>query len=614
MFHCKIDSVFLIIANHRSRCCEGCNKPDFKVLSKCCGAQYAINNMKIKLARSGFMPSARATRSPNKCLYSELSATASEHEEHDDHAKHEEHEEHDDHAKHEEHEEKEEHAGHEGHNHDENSSDPHLWLDIENAIRITQSIAKKLATIDPENKTQYEKNATKVAEKLNLLKADISNKLQNTSKKNYIVFHDAYQYFEKQFELAVPTPVTIHPEIPLGAARIKELQSEIAEHGISCLFSEPQFSPKVIKVIAENTDAKISVLDPLGSGVKVGSSHYFEMMSNLANDFDWINVFILIFPWEEIMKKLIIALAATTMMSSAAFAEEIKIGTILGPMADSAEMAMKEVSDSGKLLDGSTVVSIRGDSTCVDSAAATAAAERLITSDKVVAIMGADCSGVTGAILQNVALREEEETIRTKANEVIDRRWCEPNTAEYNRRCNSALSGNWIEKQTKEGVSIMAFLIGENMTGGYGRGADILHDCTIGVEKGEIAVVVGPNGAGKSTAMKAVFGMLNIHTGRVMMDGEEITSLSPQARVQKGMGFVPQTSNVFTTMTVEENLEMGAFIREDDIAGTMEQVFELFPILKEKRKQPAGELSGGQAPTGSCRPCSDDTTQSLDVG
>ena len=140
----------------------------------------------------------------------------------------------------------------------------------------------------------------------------------------------------------------------------------------------------------------------------------------------------------------------------------------------------------------------------------------------------------------------------------------------------------------------MAFLIGENMTGGYGKGADILHDCTIGVEKGEIAVVVGPNGAGKSTAMKAVFGMLNIHTGRVMMDGEEITSLSPQARVKKGMGFVPQTSNVFTTMTVEENLEMGAFIREADIGETMEQVFELFPILKEKRRQPAGELSGGQ--------------------
>lgn len=140
----------------------------------------------------------------------------------------------------------------------------------------------------------------------------------------------------------------------------------------------------------------------------------------------------------------------------------------------------------------------------------------------------------------------------------------------------------------------MTFLIGENMTGGYGRGADILNNCTIGVERGEIAVIVGPNGAGKSTAMKAIFGMLNLRKGRVVMDGEEITSLTPQARVHKGMGFVPQTNNVFTSMSVEENLEMGAFIRDDDISETMEQVYELFPILHEKRYQPAGELSGGQ--------------------
>lgn len=139
----------------------------------------------------------------------------------------------------------------------------------------------------------------------------------------------------------------------------------------------------------------------------------------------------------------------------------------------------------------------------------------------------------------------------------------------------------------------MSYLIGENMTGGYG-GADILHDCTIAAEKGEIAVIVGPNGAGKSTAMKAVFGMLNIHTGRVMLDGEDITALSPQDRVGKGMAFVPQTSNVFPSMSVEENLEMGAFLRRDDINVTMEQVFELFPILAEKRAQNAGELSGGQ--------------------
>jgi branched-chain amino acid transport system ATP-binding protein len=138
------------------------------------------------------------------------------------------------------------------------------------------------------------------------------------------------------------------------------------------------------------------------------------------------------------------------------------------------------------------------------------------------------------------------------------------------------------------------FLIGDGMTGGYGT-VDILHNCTISVEKGQIAVIVGPNGAGKSTAMKAVFGMLKLRGGAVRLDGEDITTLTPQARVRKGMGFVPQTHNIFTTMTVEENLEMGAFIRTDTgIAETMQQVYDLFPILKQKRYQPAGELSGGQ--------------------
>jgi branched-chain amino acid transport system ATP-binding protein len=139
----------------------------------------------------------------------------------------------------------------------------------------------------------------------------------------------------------------------------------------------------------------------------------------------------------------------------------------------------------------------------------------------------------------------------------------------------------------------MSFLIGENMTGGYG-GADILHSCTIAVEKGEIAVIVGPNGAGKSTAMKAMFGMLGLREGQVRLGEKDITKLSPQDRVVAGMGFVPQTSNVFVTMTVQENLEMGAYIRKDDFSDTMAQVFDLFPILKEKRRQPAGELSGGQ--------------------
>ncbi|MCH2492133.1 MAG: ABC transporter ATP-binding protein [Gammaproteobacteria bacterium] len=139
----------------------------------------------------------------------------------------------------------------------------------------------------------------------------------------------------------------------------------------------------------------------------------------------------------------------------------------------------------------------------------------------------------------------------------------------------------------------MSFLIGKEMSAGYG-GTDILHACTIGVEQGEIAVVVGPNGAGKSTAMKAVFGMLPLRRGSVWMGDRDITHLKPQERVRNGMGFVPQNNNVFTSLTVKENLEMGAFIRQDDFSDTLTQVFDLFPILKEKRSQAAGELSGGQ--------------------
>ena len=137
-------------------------------------------------------------------------------------------------------------------------------------------------------------------------------------------------------------------------------------------------------------------------------------------------------------------------------------------------------------------------------------------------------------------------------------------------------------------------LIGQEITGGYGRGPDILHGCTIAVNPGEIAVIVGPNGAGKSTAMKALFGMLDVRSGKVLLDGKDITTLSPQDRVRQGMGFVPQVNNIFPSMSVEENLEMGAFIREDDISKTMSNVYELFPILREKRFQAAGELSGGQ--------------------
>ena len=139
----------------------------------------------------------------------------------------------------------------------------------------------------------------------------------------------------------------------------------------------------------------------------------------------------------------------------------------------------------------------------------------------------------------------------------------------------------------------MSHLTGDGMHGGYG-GADILRGCTVSVDKGEIAVIVGPNGAGKSTAMKALFGMVRLREGDVRLAGESIAGLTPQDRVKRGMAFVPQSGNVFTTMTVQENLEMGAFLRRDDISASMERVFDLFPVLEEKRRQTAGELSGGQ--------------------
>ena len=139
----------------------------------------------------------------------------------------------------------------------------------------------------------------------------------------------------------------------------------------------------------------------------------------------------------------------------------------------------------------------------------------------------------------------------------------------------------------------MYLLHGENITCGYDA-VDILSGCTVGVKKGEIASIVGPNGAGKSTAMKSIFGLLKIKIGKVFLDNEDITDLLPQERVLKGMGYVPQTNNIFPTLSVQENLEMGAFIQNEDFSDILDYVYDLFPVLKEKKNQQAGELSGGQ--------------------
>tara|TARA_B100000686_G_scaffold192012_1_gene198622 strand:- start:738 stop:1445 length:708 start_codon:yes stop_codon:yes gene_type:complete len=140
----------------------------------------------------------------------------------------------------------------------------------------------------------------------------------------------------------------------------------------------------------------------------------------------------------------------------------------------------------------------------------------------------------------------------------------------------------------------MAFFEGNQMTGGYGNGPDIISSCSVNVNKGEIVAILGPNGAGKSTAMRAMLGLLNLKSGTVKIDGKDISKLSPQDRVKQGISFVPQTRNVFTGLSVRENLEMGAFLRNEDLDKVVEEIYNLFPILSEKKTQLVGELSGGQ--------------------
>jgi branched-chain amino acid transport system ATP-binding protein len=137
------------------------------------------------------------------------------------------------------------------------------------------------------------------------------------------------------------------------------------------------------------------------------------------------------------------------------------------------------------------------------------------------------------------------------------------------------------------------FFSANNLTGGYG-GVNIIEDCSFNVNRGEIVSILGPNGAGKSTAMKAMLGILDLKNGEVSLNGKDITNFSTQDRIKQGISFVPQTKNIFTELSVEENLEMGAFLNEKNLGSKIEEMYELFPIIKEKKSQAAGELSGGQ--------------------
>lgn len=198
---------------------------------------------------------------------------------HDNHAKAE--HKHDDHAHDDQ--KKDSHAGHD---HAEGGIDPHLWLDIDNMKVVTASIAETLKTMDPENAARYEANAKTLKESLGALEAEVAGIVKPAQSLEYVVFHDAYQYFEKQFGLKQPIAITLNPEVPPGAARIREIRKEVEENAISCLFSEPQFSPKVLEVVAENTQREIAVIDPLGSTIEPGKDHYSRTLLQMAKSFE----------------------------------------------------------------------------------------------------------------------------------------------------------------------------------------------------------------------------------------------------------------------------------------------------------------------------------------
>jgi len=208
-----------------------------------------------------------------------------DHDDHDDHDEdHEDHEDHDDHDDHDEdhddHDDHDEHAEHEGHNHGE--FDSHIWLDPNNAKEMVHEIAHELGHIDPANKDKYEANAEITIQEIDELIDDVSKDINKDAK--FVVFHDAYQYFEERFGLRAAGALTLNTDVLPGAKQIDEIQDVIKEKGINCIFSEPQFNPKIISTIADDMNIKTGVFDPLGSNIKSGKDLYFKLISNLGNE------------------------------------------------------------------------------------------------------------------------------------------------------------------------------------------------------------------------------------------------------------------------------------------------------------------------------------------
>ena len=189
------------------------------------------------------------------------------------------HDDHDDHKDHDDHGH-DDHKDHDDHGHDE--IDPHVWLDPTNAKALVHEIEETLSEADPANASVYEANAKTMMSKLDNLMAEIDNELQPVRGRGYVVFHDAYQYFENRFGVSAIGSITVSPEVMPGAERVAELREKVKSLDATCVFSEPQFEPKLVKTVTENTNAGTGVLDPLGSSIKDGPELYFTLIRNMA--------------------------------------------------------------------------------------------------------------------------------------------------------------------------------------------------------------------------------------------------------------------------------------------------------------------------------------------
>jgi len=208
-----------------------------------------------------------------------------EHEGHDDHDDHDghkddDHDDHDDHDGHEdEHEGHDDHAGHEGHNHGE--FDAHIWLDPMNAKEMVHEIAHELSELDPSNKEIYEANANRALKSLDKLMEDVGKDVPKDI--SYVVFHDAYQYFEKRFGVSTAGALTLNPDVLPGAKQIADIQDLISDKGIKCIFSEPQYNPKIIETLASDMKISTGILDPLGANLDKGNTMYEELIKKISN-------------------------------------------------------------------------------------------------------------------------------------------------------------------------------------------------------------------------------------------------------------------------------------------------------------------------------------------